>query len=223
MRIILLGAPGSGKGTQGDLIAEKFGFCKISSGDLLRQAVKNRTPLGLEAEAVMKRGELVDDDLVVGMIHERILEPDCAEGYILDGFPRTLSQALKLEALAPDENEMVVEIGLEDGEVVHRLSARRVCSSCKSIYHLSHMKPKKEGFCDTCGGHLILRDDDKPEVIVDRLKIYHAQRETLVDHYEKKRTYFRVEGRADIDAIFEQISDLVGKRMARLKELETIR
>jgi adenylate kinase len=222
MRIILLGAPGSGKGTQGDLVAEKFGFCKISSGDLLRQAVKNRTPLGLEAEAVMNRGELVDDDLVVGMIQNRILEPDCGKGYILDGFPRTFSQAQKLETLNPDDDEMAVEIDLEDNEVIRRLSARRVCAGCKAIYNLSLKTPEREGVCDTCGGDLILRDDDKPEVIVDRLKVYHAQRDNIVDHYRKKKKYFRIDGRAEIDAVFEQICALVEKRIVQSKGMEVI-
>jgi len=219
MRIIMLGAPGSGKGTQGDLIARKYGFPEISSGDLLRQAVRDKTVLGSEAEAVIKRGDLVSDDIVIGMIKERIEKEDCLPGYILDGFPRTISQAHALEKISPDDEEIVLDIDLDDSVVIDRISARRVCSSCSHIINLAlttaAQKDAKEksDLCEDCGGTLVQRADDKPEVIQDRLKIYHAQNEALVGFYKEKNVYFRVEGEAKIDDIFENICLLLDEKI----------
>ena len=215
MRIIMMGAPGSGKGTQGDLISGKYGFSKISSGDLLRQAVTDGTPLGREAEAVMKRGELVSDDVVIGMIKDRILKEDCQQGYILDGFPRTISQALALERMSPDEAEIVFDIHLDDQVVIDRISARRICSGCNHIFNLQPNAADQREICKNCGGTLVRRADDKPEVIKDRLKVYHEQRETLVVFYKEKNVYFCVEGDADREDIFENICIFLDRKIAQ--------
>lgn len=214
MRIIMLGAPGSGKGTQGDLISGKYGFPKISSGDLLRQAVTDGTPLGREAEAVMKRGELVSDDVVIRMIKDRIIKKDCQQGYILDGFPRTISQALALERMSPDEAEIVFDIHLDDQVVFDRISARRICSGCNHIFNLQPNTAGQREICENCGGTLVRRADDKPEVIKDRLKVYHEQRETLVVFYKEKNVYLCVEGDADREDIFENICIFLDNRTA---------
>jgi len=217
MRIILLGAPGSGKGTQGDLISGKYGFPKISSGDLLRQAVADGTPLGRAAEAKMKRGELVSDDVVIGMIKDRIKKEDCQKGYILDGFPRTISQALSLERMSPDGVEIVFDIHLDDQVVFDRISARRICSGCNHIFNLQLKATGQREICENCGGTLIQRADDKPEVIKDRLKIYHEQRETLVVFYKGKNVYLCVEGDADRAKIFENICIFLDNKIAQEK------
>lgn len=205
MRIILMGAPGSGKGTQGDLIAGKYGFPKISSGDLLRQAVSDSTPMGREAEAVMKRGDLVSDEIVIEMIKNRIKNGDCQQGYILDGFPRTISQALALEKESPDESEIVFDIHLDDQTVIARLSARRICTGCSHIFNLGQKFTDQRTVCEDCGGALIQRADDKPEVIKDRLKIYQKHRDKLVDFYKGKNVYKSIEGNAAREDIFEKI------------------
>jgi len=212
----MLGAPGSGKGTQGDLIARNYGFVKISSGDLLRQAVHDKTSLGREAESVMKRGDLVSDDVVIEMIKERIEKEDCQLGYILDGFPRTISQALALSRISPDEDEIVFDIHLDDKVVIDRISARRICSGCSHIFNL-HLKAadQKEGeLCEDCGGTLVQRADDKPEVIKDRLKVYHSQNEALVAFYKEKNVYLCVEGDARIEDIFENIRISLDEKLA---------
>jgi len=214
MRIILLGAPGSGKGTQGDLITRKFGFPKISSGDLLRRAVKDNIPLGREADAVMKHGDLVSDDVVIGMIKERIEKEDCQQGYILDGFPRTLSQALVLEKISPEETEIVIDIHLDDPVIIDRISARRICSGCNRIFNLLLKSPEHKGICEDCGGTLVQRTDDKPEVIKDRLKVYHEQRDALVEFYKEKNVYACVEGDADREDIFGNICSLLDRTIA---------
>jgi len=222
MRIILLGAPGSGKGTQGDLIAGKYGFPKISSGDLLRQAVRDNTPLGREAEAMMKRGELVSDDVVIGMIKERIKKEDCQQGYILDGFPRTISQAVALERMSPDEAEIVFDIHLDDQIVFDRISARRICSDCNHIFNLQLKFADQREICKDCGGTLVQRADDKPEVIKDRLEVYHEQKETLVVFYKGKNVYLCVEGDADIMDIFENICFLLDRKVAQEHKNDTV-
>jgi adenylate kinase len=211
MKIILLGAPGSGKGTQGELVTKTYGFPRISTGDLLREAVTLMTPLGQAAKAIMERGDLVADDLVVKMVEERITKPDCAEGYILDGFPRTLYQARKLENINQNRREVVIEIYLPDQVVVDRLSARRICSNCGTIYNLLGNKPKSENVCDVCSGQLIQRDDDKPEVIQDRLRVYHKQTEPLVEYYKAKTNYFQVNGEGTIEDIFVRVREVLDK------------
>ncbi|MFC2168918.1 adenylate kinase [Acidobacteriota bacterium] len=217
MRIILLGAPGSGKGTQGDLIARKYGFPKISSGDLLRKAISDNTPLGRETEAVMKRGDLVSDDVVTRMIKDRIDKEDCQRGYILDGFPRTISQARVLERMSPDESEFVFDIQLDDQVVIDRLSARRICSGCEHIFNLQLKLTGQKDACEDCGGTLIQRADDKPEVIKDRLKVYHGQNEALLVFYKEKNVYFSIEGDAKIEDIFKNIALLLDEKLVHSK------
>lgn len=211
MRIILYGPPGSGKGTQGDLVGGKYGFPKISTGDLLRRAVKDRTELGRKAEAIMNEGELVSDEIVGGIIRERIALPDCRGGYILDGFPRTLPQARMLEELDTDRNEIVVEICLSDEIVVKRLNARRSCVGCGMIYNTQVKNPEVTGVCDACGDRLVLRDDDREDAIRRRLHIYHQQREQLVDYYKRKDVYHGINGDAPIERIFDELSDLIDR------------
>jgi adenylate kinase len=209
MKIILLGAPGSGKGTQGELLTKTYGFPRISTGDLLRDAASQGTPLGQEAKAIMERGDLVRDDLVVKMVEERIVEPDCADGYILDGFPRTINQARMMEEIDSSHREIVIEIYLPDEAVIERLSARRICSSCGMIYNLLGQKPKSENVCDVCSGDLIRRDDDKPEVMQDRLRVYHEQTKPLVDHYKTKSNYFEIDGEGRIDDVFDRVREVL--------------
>jgi adenylate kinase len=204
MRIVLLGAPGSGKGTQGDMITAKYGFPRISTGDLLREEVGAGTPLGDIAKRAMDRGELVKDELVLEMIDHRIRQDDCRDGYILDGFPRNILQAQKLEEL-DQSDELVIEIFLEDEVVIQRLSARRICSGCGTIHNLFVKAPEDSGICDACGGSLIQRDDDKPEVIAERMTVYHTQTEPLVDYYRSKGAFHRVNGDNAIQEVFEDI------------------
>ncbi len=204
MRIVLLGAPGSGKGTQGDMITKKYGFPRISTGDLLREEVAAGTPLGDLAKTAMERGELVKDDLVLEMVDKRIRQDDCQDGYVLDGFPRNIPQAQKLEAL-DQARKVVIEIFLEDKIVVKRLSARRICSNCGTIYNLLVKVPEQTGVCDACGGTFIQRGDDTPEVIEERLNVYHGQTEPLVDYYRTKGVFHRVSGDDAIQSVFEGI------------------
>lgn len=220
MRIILFGPPGSGKGTQGDLLEKKYGFPKISTGDLLRSEVQKGTSLGREAEALMNRGELVSDEIVINMIKNRIFKPEYQKGYILDGFPRNIVQAQKLEEVNPDREEMAIEIYLSDQAVIERIGERRVCPNCEMIFNLKNKPPKKEGVCDVCGEKLILRDDDRPEVLQDRLKVYHQQTEALIDHYTKKKVYFRIDGEGTVDDVFENISSLMDRELSGPREVE---
>lgn len=219
MRIVLLGPPGSGKGTQGNLIEKKYGLPKISTGDLLRSEVREGTQLGKKAEARMNRGELVDDDIVIGMIKERISKSEYQRGYIMDGFPRNIVQAQRLEEIDPDRREIAVEIHLSDQAVLDRLSARRACPGCGRIYNLKNKPPKKDLVCDTCEKRLFLRDDDKPEVIKDRLKVYHEQTEILIDYYSEKKAYFKIEGDETIETVFKNISSLLDRELARSQEM----
>ncbi len=220
MRIILLGPPGSGKGTQGNLLEKKYGFPKISTGDLLRSEVQDGTPLGKEAEAKMNRGELVSDDIVVKMIKNRIFKPEYKRGYIMDGFPRNISQAQRLEEIDPSREEIAIEIYLSDQAVFKRLGARRVCPGCDAIYHMINKPPKKDETCDVCEEELLLRDDDTPGVIKDRLKIYHEQTETLIQYYSRKKVYFRIDGDETVESVFQRISSLLDKELARSQEVE---
>lgn len=214
MRVILLGPPGSGKGTQGDLIAEKYGFPKISTGDLLRESIQKKTPLGKEAEAVIKRGELVSDDIVIRMVRETIFNGAHRKGYTLDGFPRTLSQAKSLDEMDSRSPEIVLDIRLDESILIKRLSARWICSNCQSIYNLLIRRPKKEKVCDICGGELIQRKDDRQEVIKERLKVYHDQTEPLLDYYQQKSVYHRINGQGNVAAVFHEISSVLDEAVA---------
>ncbi len=216
MKIILLGPPGAGKGTQANYIKNKYGIPQISTGDMLRAAVKAGTPLGVEAKKVMDAGGLVSDDIIMGLIDERIAEEDCAEGYLLDGFPRTLAQAEALRAKGVTI-DAVVEINVEDEEIVHRMSGRRAHLASGRTYHVEFNPPKKEGLDDVTGEPLVQRDDDREETVRKRLAVYHEQTKPLVDYYtawsdsgeEDAPKYVRIEGTGSVtdirDAIFAEL------------------
>jgi adenylate kinase len=220
MRIILFGPPSSGKGTQGHLLEKKYGFPMISTGDLLRSEVQDGTPTGKEVEAKMNRGELVSDDIVVKMIKNRIFKPEYQKGHIIDGFPRNISQAQRLEEIDPSREEIAIEIYLSDQAVLNRLGARRVCPACDAIYKLINKSSKKDESCDVCEEKLILRDDDKPEVVKSRLKVYHEETEALREYYSRKKIYFRIDGEETVESVFQHISSLLDKELARSQEAE---
>lgn len=204
MKLILLGAPGAGKGTQAEVICEELKIPAISTGNIIREAVKNGTPMGTKAKTYMEKGALVPDDVVIGIIKERLVQDDCKGGFILDGFPRTVPQAEALDAMGV-AIDRVVEISVPDEAIEKRLGGRRVCGSCGSSYHMEHKPPKQEGVCDKCGGELILRKDDQPETIRDRLKVYHDQTEPLKDFYQGKGILRVVDGQAGIENTTKQV------------------
>ncbi len=211
MRIILLGPPGAGKGTQAQLISKEFGIPQVSTGDMLRAAIKAGTELGKQAKSVMDKGQLVSDELIINLVKERIAQPDCANGCIFDGFPRTIAQAEALSA-ANVNIDFVVEISVPDDEIVKRLSGRRSHPASGRVYHVVYNPPKVEGLDDETGEPLIQRDDDKEETIKDRLKVYHNQTAALVAHYqtvaqsgENAPTYHQFDGTKDINAVKEDI------------------
>lgn len=211
MRIILLGPPGAGKGTQAKLISQKFNIPQISTGDMLRSAIKAGTPLGQTAKAVMEAGQLVSDELIINLVKERLGEPDCANGCIFDGFPRTIPQAQAL-ADAGVDIDYVVEISVPDTDIISRLSGRRAHLPSGRTYHIIHNPPKVAGKDDVTGEELVQRDDDKEEVIKDRLSVYHAQTATLVGHYqdvaksgENAPSYHQFDGTKDIDTVRDEI------------------
>ena len=218
MRVILLGPPGCGKGTQGDCIKQSYGFPRISTGDLLRAEVAAETPLGLKARAVMESGELVSDSIVIEMIRERIFSPDCRRGYILDGFPRTVAQAESLSYMDGNRPEVVIDIRVDNDALIERLSARRVCS-CGAVYNLKVKPPAKEGKCDVCGGTLIQRKDDDDSVIMERLRVYREQTEPLIVFYKKKGKYFSVDGEQGVESVFSSINDILKKMLPETGEL----
>jgi len=220
MRIILFGPPGSGKGTQAELIKMKYSFPKISTGDLLRQEVADNTPLGKKATAQMRKGGLVKDELVVEMVKTRILKDDCRQGYILDGFPRNISQAHELEEIDKSQKEIVIDVQLPEKVIVERLLARRVCPGCETIYSLVVDSPQRVGICDHCGTELVQREDDTREVIEERLKVYHQQTKPLIGYYQDKNTYRRVDGSGEIQAVFRQIHSLLEAEMVQPREGE---
>ncbi len=207
MNLIFLGPPGAGKGTQAKKLSEKFQIPQISTGDLLREAKQHHTPLGLEAEKYMSAGQLVPDQLVIAMIRERLEKQDCRQGFILDGFPRTIPQAEALQGTLKDLDaslSRVLDLEVESEEVVKRLSGRRQCGSCKENYHVS-FKPAPKGVCEKCGAQLIQRDDDKEDVIRNRLEVYKKQTEPLKDYYKNKGILKVIVGRGSIDDIFENV------------------
>ncbi|MCK5851430.1 adenylate kinase [bacterium] len=189
MRVILLGPPGAGKGTQAASIAKEVGIPHISTGEMFRASLKEGTPLGLEAKKYMDSGELVPDDVVVGMVRERIQQPDCKEGFLLDGFPRTIIQAQKLDETLKNDKlnmDLVINLVCNDKTVLSRLTGRRVCRNCGAIYHIENMPSKQDGICDECGGELYQRDDDKADTILNRLEVYKNSTEALIDYYRQK-------------------------------------
>ena len=185
MKLILLGAPGAGKGTQADIIKKTLGIPTISTGNILRAAVKNGTPTGLKAKEYMDAGKLVPDEVIIGIINERLQESDCANGYILDGVPRTIAQAEAIETMGI-RIDKVLELQVEDNVIVDRMSGRRVCEKCGASYHIVNKKSKVEGVCDLCGGKTVIRKDDQPATVLDRLKAYHEQTEPLVEFYRTR-------------------------------------
>ena len=182
MKLILLGAPGAGKGTQAEKICKKISIPTISTGNIIREAMKSKTEMGLKAKTAVESGKLVSDDIVIGIIKERLLKEDCKNGFILDGFPRTISQAEALQQLGVDI-DCVLDIDVNDEVIIERMTGRRVCQSCGASYHTKHKKPVKDGVCDECGDILVQRKDDAPETVLERLSIYHEQTEPLKDFY----------------------------------------
>ena len=208
MRLILLGPPGSGKGTQANLLQDKFSIPKISTGDILRAAVEDDTELGRQAKKFMDKGELVPDEVVICLIKERIVEPDCEEGYILDGFPRTIVQAEKLaETLAAMDKDIdsVVDLEVDREELLVRLSGRRTCKNCGTMFHQTSHLPKVSGICDECGGELYQRPDDNEETIVKRLEVYSKETAPLKEFYRKQGKLKTIQGHGGMDAIFSQL------------------
>lgn len=197
MKLILLGAPGAGKGTQAEFICDKLSIPTISTGNIIRTALKAETEMGLKAKEFIDAGKLVPDEVVIGIIKERLSEDDCKNGFILDGFPRTIPQAEALDEMGI-EIDKVIDIEVPDEKIVLRMSGRRVCPACGNSYHLLYKKPEKDGICDACGTELIIRADDHPNTVKERLDVYHSQTEPLKDFYEKKGKLFVVEGQEEV-------------------------
>jgi adenylate kinase len=208
MRIIFLGPPGAGKGTQAKMLIERYGIPQISTGDILRAAVKEGTPMGKKAKEYMDAGKLVPDEVVIGIMQDRLKEPDCSKGFILDGFPRTVAQAEALEKMLKELNmpiNKVLALNVPDEVLLERLTGRRTCKSCGQMYHIKFDPPKKENVCDKCGGELFQRDDDKEETIKNRLSVYHAQTAPLLDFYGSKGLVEKIDGTKSPDEIFNAI------------------
>ncbi len=204
MKLIFLGAPGAGKGTQAEIIAAELKIPTISTGNIIREALANGTEMGLKAKSFIEAGKLVPDDVVIGIIKDRLAADDCKGGFILDGFPRTIPQAEALDKMGVIIDK-VVDIDVPDENIVNRMSGRRVCKACGSSYHIENKKPKVEGVCDACGGELQIRKDDAPETVLDRLNVYHEQTEPLKDYYAKCGKLRSVEGTAPIKEITASI------------------
>ncbi|MCI5592380.1 MAG: adenylate kinase [Ruminococcus sp.] len=199
MNLILLGAPGAGKGTQAEVICDKLGVPTISTGNIIREALSKGTEMGIKAKSFIDAGQLVPDEVVIGIIKERLAKDDCKNGFILDGFPRTIPQAEALDAMGVVIDK-VIDIEVPDDKIVQRLSGRRVCADCGASYHLEYKKPEKEGICNVCGGKLVQRKDDHPDTVLDRLKVYHEQTEPLKDYYSKAGLLKVVEGQEEVAA-----------------------
>ena len=211
MNLILLGAPGAGKGTQAELLIEKLGIPGISTGNMLREAIANGTELGKKVKSYMDGGLLVPDELIMGIVAERTAQPDCANGFILDGVPRTLAQAEALDA-AGVVIDHVVSIEIDDSVIEGRMTGRRVCGKCGASYHVVANPPKTEGVCDSCGSELIIRKDDAPETVRKRLDVYHAQTEVLMDYYGKQGKIRHIEGNQSIEGANEDILEAIGAK-----------
>ena len=212
MKIIMLGAPGAGKGTQAKLISEKYGIPHISTGDIFRANIKEGTDLGKEAKEYIDKGQLVPDELTVRILLDRVEKDDCKNGYVLDGFPRTIPQAQVLDnevAKLGDKIDYAIDVEVPDENIIRRMGGRRACPKCGATYHIEHIPPKKEGICDACGEKLVLRDDDKPETVKNRLDVYHKQTQPLIDHYSKQNILRTVDGTADMNDVFDSIVKLL--------------
>ena len=213
MKIIMLGAPGAGKGTQAKKIAEKYAIPHISTGDIFRANIKEGTELGKKAKTYMDQGLLVPDELVVDLVVDRVGKDDAKNGYVLDGFPRTIPQAEALDKALEAIGEKVdyaINVEVPDENIIRRMSGRRACVACGATYHIVHIPTKVEGVCDRCGEALILRDDDKPETVKKRLDVYHAQTQPLIDYYTSKNVLKTVDGTQDMEAVFQAIVDILG-------------
>ena len=214
MKIIMLGAPGAGKGTQAKMIADEYKIPHISTGDIFRANIKNGTELGKKAKTYMDQGLLVPDELVVDLVVDRLNQDDCANGCVLDGFPRTIPQAEALDIALTAIGQSVdyaINVEVPDQNIVHRMSGRRACVNCGATYHVVYAPTKVENICDTCQGELILRDDDKPETVQKRLNVYHEQTQPLLDYYTKKNILVEVDGTVDIDDVFAAIVKILGE------------
>ncbi len=214
MKIIMLGAPGAGKGTQAKMIADKYEIPHISTGDIFRANIKNGTELGMEAKKYMDQGLLVPDELTVKILLDRVANEDCKNGYVLDGFPRTIPQAEVLDQALTELNETIdfaVDVDVPDENIVKRMSGRRACLSCGATYHMEHIPPQQEGICDRCGKELILRDDDQPETVSNRLKVYHEQTQPLIDFYQAKGVLHSVSGTRPMEEVFDSIVEILEK------------
>lgn len=209
MKIIMLGAPGAGKGTQAKMIANKYGIPHISTGDIFRANIKEGTELGRKAKEYMDQGLLVPDELTVDLVVDRLQKEDCANGFILDGFPRTISQAEALKN-ANQTLDFAIDVDVPDESIVSRMSGRRACVGCGATYHIKYNAPKTEGVCDVCGKELILRDDDKAETVQKRLKVYHDQTQPLIDYYKEVGILRTVDGTQNMDDVFAAIVTILG-------------
>jgi adenylate kinase len=213
MKVIMLGAPGAGKGTQAKKIAGKYNIPHISTGDIFRANIKNGTELGKKAKTYMDQGLLVPDELVVDLVVDRVQQPDCEKGYVLDGFPRTIPQAESLDGALNQLGQKIdyaINIEVPDENIIRRMSGRRACVGCGATYHIVYNSPKKEGVCDVCGENLILRDDDQPETVKKRLGVYHDQTQPLIDYYEKSDVLKEVDGTMDMEDVFKAITAILG-------------
>ena len=209
MKIIMLGAPGAGKGTQAEILSKKLGTPTISTGNILRAAVKAGTPVGLKAKSFMDAGKLVPDDVIIGILAEALKGPECAKGYILDGVPRTIPQAEAMEAQGVDI-DVALDLAVEDSAIVERMGGRRVCPACGATYHIVNNPPKTEGVCDKCGADLIIRADDAPETVLDRLRTYHEQTEPLLAFYRERGKLKTVENKPSIEENTAEIMKALG-------------
>ncbi|MBR4207700.1 MAG: adenylate kinase [Lachnospiraceae bacterium] len=213
MKLVMLGAPGAGKGTQANMIAEKYGIPHISTGDIFRANIKEGTDLGKEAKSYMDKGELVPDELTVRLLLDRVSKDDCKDGYVLDGFPRTIPQAEVLEKELEkngDRIDKAVNVDVPDENIVNRMSGRRACLKCGATYHIVHIPPRKEGICDNCGSELVQRDDDKEETVKNRLKVYHEQTAPLIEFYSSRNVLETVDGTKPSEDVFANICSILG-------------
>lgn len=213
MKLIMLGGPGAGKGTQAKKIAEKYTIPHISTGDIFRANIKNNTELGKKAKEYINQGLLVPDELVVDLVVDRLGQEDAKKGYVLDGFPRTIPQAEALTKALKEKNEEIdyaVNIEVADEVIVNRMAGRRACVTCGGTYHVEFNPTKKEGICDACGGELVLRDDDKPETVQKRLEVYHKQTQPLIDYYTTAGKLVEVDGTQEVNKVFEAIVEILG-------------
>lgn len=212
LNILLLGAPGAGKGTQAQLIKEKYNIPHISTGDMFREAIRNKTPIGVLADSYISKGNLVPDDVTIALVKERLSKDDCANGYLLDGFPRTLVQAEALTQLTKDINrpiDLVIDIEVDENKLIDRISGRRMCKGCGASYHIKNLPPKVEGVCDVCGGELYIRKDDNVDALKVRLEAYHSQTQPLINYYAQFGLIGEVNGDTSLENVFKAIVDLI--------------